>query len=71
MTATIEGNELVIRVQLDESDRLSSTGRSYIRATTAGWKEIESGNRRLKVSMTVIEPLRKRDGQRPAEEYYE
>lgn len=42
LTAKIEGNELVIRVPLEEKPELSSTGKTFTVATTHGFQATEA-----------------------------
>jgi hypothetical protein len=42
MTATIEGNELVIRVPLNNPPRLSSTGKTLVVASSNGNKPTDA-----------------------------
>lgn len=51
---TIEGNELVIRVDLDTAGRLSESGKSQVLDTTHGFTAIETQFGVVKLGLNVI-----------------
>jgi hypothetical protein len=55
-TIKIEGTKMIITTDLTGKD-LSSSGKSVMKATTSGFMAVEGS--KLKVSLNVIEPLKK------------
>ncbi len=55
-----DGRQLTLLIPLDANPPLSSTGRSHILSSTRGWTQFDLNGRSIKLSMTLVEPLRRR-----------
>jgi hypothetical protein len=53
VTVTIENNEVVIRLPLNDKPQLTSTGKSFMLASTGGWKPTTTVHQGKTVSVNV------------------
>lgn len=58
MKVTIEGNELVIRVKIEDNLRLSSTGKTFLVASASGKTGVDYEGKPLSLSMNAFIPAK-------------